>query len=157
MYACLGVICHLHFWQIDQGLLRATAVTRGWNGHRIRVSTQSKLWRRICSRYRHSNSQPFDHDSGAPTNKLSRLPCGRTHRKQFEKTGLAVSRVRHQLRLIVCRCCPDLQEWSSADHKAKFGACDLSFVSQMTRESYSKHKGGDVAQLVEHRTGTLRT
>ena len=29
MYACLGVTCHLHFWQNDRGLLRATAVTRG--------------------------------------------------------------------------------------------------------------------------------
>ena len=29
MYACLGVTCHLHFWQNDQGLLRANAVTQG--------------------------------------------------------------------------------------------------------------------------------
>ena len=29
VYACLGVICHLHFWQNDRGLLRANAVTRG--------------------------------------------------------------------------------------------------------------------------------
>ena len=41
VYACLGLTCHLHFWQNDRGLLRATAVTRRWNGHRIRVSTQS--------------------------------------------------------------------------------------------------------------------
>ena len=40
VYTCLGVTCHLHFWQNDLGLLRATAVTRGWNGHRVRVSTQ---------------------------------------------------------------------------------------------------------------------
>ena len=26
--------CYLHFWQNDRGLLRATAVTRGWNGYR---------------------------------------------------------------------------------------------------------------------------
>ena len=31
VYVCLAVTCHLHFWQNDQGLLRATAVTRGWN------------------------------------------------------------------------------------------------------------------------------
>ena len=31
VYACLAVTCHLHFWQNDQGLLCATAVTRGWN------------------------------------------------------------------------------------------------------------------------------
>ena len=41
LYACLGVACHVHFWQNDHGLLCATAVTRGWNRHWIRVSTQS--------------------------------------------------------------------------------------------------------------------
>ena len=34
VYACLALTCHLRFWQNDRGLLRATAVTRGWNGYR---------------------------------------------------------------------------------------------------------------------------
>ena len=34
MYVCLAVTCHLHFWQNDQDLLRATVVTWGWNGYR---------------------------------------------------------------------------------------------------------------------------
>ena len=34
VYACLAVTCHLRCWQNDRGLLRATAVTRGWNGYR---------------------------------------------------------------------------------------------------------------------------
>ena len=34
VYVCLAVTCHLHFWQNDRGLLRATAVIRGWNGYR---------------------------------------------------------------------------------------------------------------------------
>ena len=34
VYACLAVTCHLHFWRNYRGLLRATAVTRGWNGYR---------------------------------------------------------------------------------------------------------------------------
>ena len=34
VYACLAVTRHLHFWQNDRYLLRATAVTRGWNGYR---------------------------------------------------------------------------------------------------------------------------
>ena len=74
--ACLGVTCHLHFWQNDRGLLRATAVTREWNGHRIIVSTQRKCKRTKFSRRScwDSNSQPFNHESGALTNKLSRLP-----------------------------------------------------------------------------------
>ena len=33
VYGCLAVTCHLHFWQNDRGLLRATLVTRGWNGY----------------------------------------------------------------------------------------------------------------------------
>ena len=32
--ACLAVTCHLCFWWNDRGILRATAVTQGWNGHR---------------------------------------------------------------------------------------------------------------------------
>ena len=34
VYTCLAVTCHLHFWQNDRHLLRATAVARGWNGYR---------------------------------------------------------------------------------------------------------------------------
>ena len=34
VYVCLAVTCHLHFWQNDRDLLRATVVTRGWNGYR---------------------------------------------------------------------------------------------------------------------------
>ena len=34
VYACLAVTYHLHFWQNDRGLLRATTVTWGWNGYR---------------------------------------------------------------------------------------------------------------------------
>ena len=34
VYAYLALTCHLHFWQNDRGLLRATAVTRRWNGYR---------------------------------------------------------------------------------------------------------------------------
>ena len=34
VYTCLAVTCHLHFWQNGRDLLRATAVTWGWNGYR---------------------------------------------------------------------------------------------------------------------------
>ena len=36
VHACLSVTCHLHFWQNDLDLLRATSVTRGWGGFRIK-------------------------------------------------------------------------------------------------------------------------
>ena len=47
VYACLRVTCHLHFWHKDRGLLRATAVTRRWSRHRIRVSTQNSGEKKI--------------------------------------------------------------------------------------------------------------
>ena len=34
VHVCLAVACHLNFWQNDQYLLRATAVTSGWLGYR---------------------------------------------------------------------------------------------------------------------------
>ena len=34
VHAYVAVTCHLHFWQNVRDLLRATAVTRGWNGYR---------------------------------------------------------------------------------------------------------------------------
>ena len=40
VYARLAVTCHLPFWQSDRDLLRATAVTRGWNGYRNKESAQ---------------------------------------------------------------------------------------------------------------------
>ena len=40
VYACLAVTCHLHFWQNDRDFLRATVVTRGWNGYRNKRSAQ---------------------------------------------------------------------------------------------------------------------
>ena len=77
VYACLAVTCHLHFWQNDRDLLRATAVTRGWNGYRNKSQhTESRPWRRKFSRRssRDSNPRPFNHESGALTTELSPPP-----------------------------------------------------------------------------------
>ena len=77
VYVCSGVTCHLHFWLDDQGLLCATAITRGWNGHQIRVGIQSELWRRKFSHRscRESNSQPF--------NKFSHRSCWESNTQPF--------------------------------------------------------------------------
>ena len=76
---CLGVTCHLNFWQNDQGLLHATAITRRWNGHQIRVSTQGWLWRRKFSHHScwDSNSQSFDQESPTsyPICRVWIYPC----------------------------------------------------------------------------------
>ena len=47
MRAYLAVTCHLHFWQNDRDILRATAVTRGWNGYRTRTRTRKLYFPRI--------------------------------------------------------------------------------------------------------------
>ena len=70
VYACLAVTCHLHFWQNDRDLLRATVATRGWNGHRNK-SQHRKFSRRSS---RDSNPLPFNYESGALTTKLSSPP-----------------------------------------------------------------------------------
>ena len=39
----LAVTCHLHIWLNDRDLLRATAVTREWNGYQNRVNGKAIL------------------------------------------------------------------------------------------------------------------
>ena len=73
VYACLAVTCHLRFWQNDRDLLRATAVTRGWNGYRYqhrKLTLEKKI---PAAPAGISNPQPFDHESGALTTELSQL------------------------------------------------------------------------------------
>ena len=93
MYACLAVTCHLHFWQNDRDLLRAATSVAGNTGPggtdtEIRVSTESRPWRRKFSRRssRDSNPRPFNHESGALTTELS-PPPGRI--------GLSLSLICH--------------------------------------------------------------
>ena len=77
------MICHLHSWQNDRSLVRAPAVTRGWNGHRISVSTQSYLWRRGFE------LAIFRSRVHCSINKLVRLPrqAGKQQRKQKRGGG----------------------------------------------------------------------
>ena len=72
----LGVGCHLHVCQNDRGFLCATAVTQGWNGHRIRVSTKSQLCSgKFSSRcIRESNPRSSDHKSAAQLTELAKPP-----------------------------------------------------------------------------------
>ena len=68
--------------------LRATAVTRGWNGYRNksqhRKSTLEKKFSRRSSR--DSNPRPFNHESGALTTELSPFPA---YQRREEKAWLA--------------------------------------------------------------------
>ena len=77
VYACLAVTCHLHFWQNDRDFLRATVVTRGWNGYRNKSQhRKSTLEKKILPPFQ----QGFEpatfqgHESGALTTELSPPP-----------------------------------------------------------------------------------
>ena len=79
---CLAVPRNLHFWQNDQDLLRATAVTGRWNGYQNKEWAQKidhgkknkKLFHYSCL-----NLWPFDHKSGGLTPELSLYPYGYIH------------------------------------------------------------------------------
>ena len=75
VHVCLAVTCHLHCWQNDRDLSRATVVTRGWNGYRNK-RTESWPWsERFFRRSRRDSiPRPFNQESGALTTELSPLP-----------------------------------------------------------------------------------
>ena len=118
VYECLAVTCHLHFWRNDRDFLRATVVTRWWNGYRI--STESRPWRRKFSRCssRDSNPRPFNHESGALTTELSPPPrCGVTLSSSASSNMVTVNRA---LKPLSCgqeglKLCTD---WTQKQHSS---------------------------------------
>ena len=97
VYECLAVTCHLYFWQDDRGLLRATAVTPGWNGYRNK--SQHRKWRRNFSRRacRDSNPQHLNNESGALTTELSPPPSFQTNKGKRQKSGYKMYKRRSHL------------------------------------------------------------
>ena len=90
VYACLAVTCHMHFWQNDRDFLRATVVTRGWNGYRNKSQhRKSTLEKKILP----PNPRPFNHESGALTTELSveELSGGRSSGSDHEQHGTATA------------------------------------------------------------------
>ena len=85
MHAWLGVTRHLHFWQNDRGLLRATAVTRGWNEHQTRVSTSAH---KVNSGEENSPAAPV----GIRTRNLS-ITNPVLYKQDFPAVGVTVPQV----------------------------------------------------------------
>ena len=80
VYACLSVTCHLHFWQNDRDLLRASAVTRGWNGYRNKsqhrqLTMEKKILPPLLQRFQPAT---FRSQSGTLTTELSPPPLCKT-------------------------------------------------------------------------------
>ena len=75
---CMCVTCHLHVWQTDRDFLRATAVTRVWDGYRNnsqhrKLTLEKNIYRRRSCR--DSNPKPqFRSRVRQATTELSPLP-----------------------------------------------------------------------------------
>ena len=100
VHVCFSL--NLHFSQNDRNLLRASAVTRGWNGYR-KKSRHRKLTpeKKILARHscRDSNPRLFDHEPGALPLSYPRSPfhrgCGfYTHLWVFPITAFRMTTLR---------------------------------------------------------------
>ena len=74
MHTCLAVTCHLHFWQNDQDLLCATALTRGWNRYRNKIQHRKLIVEKTIIPPFLPFSRPFNHETGALTTELCLPP-----------------------------------------------------------------------------------
>ena len=82
VYACLAVTCHLHFWQNDRDFLRATVVTRGWNGYRNKSQhRKSTLEKKILPPFQ----QGFE-----PATFQSRVRCSNHIRRAWRDGVIAL-------------------------------------------------------------------
>ena len=88
VHACLAVTCsRLHFWQNDRDHLRATAVTRGWDGYRnqshVKVDKGEDNSPAAPAGTR-TNDLSTSHESGAVTTELPLLPSSGSY---FDAVG----------------------------------------------------------------------
>ena len=63
VHACSAVICHLHFWQNDRGLLHATAVTQGWKAywnkrHHRKLTLEKKILQPLLQGFKPTTFRP---------------------------------------------------------------------------------------------------
>ena len=81
VYASLAVTCHLQFWQNDRDFLRATAVTRGWNGYRNNSQhRKSTLEKKILPPFQQGfEPATFQDDDDDDELMLSVLRCHETY------------------------------------------------------------------------------
>ena len=92
-YASLAVTYHLHFWQNDWDLLRAAAVTRGWNGYRnksrySKFTLEKNIPRRSCL---DSNPGPFDQEQPKVHHKPTQTSHQLFNNIQFNQLFLSCS------------------------------------------------------------------
>ena len=92
VYACLAVTGHLHFWQDDRDLLRATAVTRGWNGYRNRsqhrkLTLEKKILLPLPQGFEPTTFQSRVREDGTPASLCSEKRMGHQHLFSEKRMG----------------------------------------------------------------------
>ena len=97
VHVCLAVTCHLHFWQNDQDLLRATVVTWGWNrcrnkSHHRKLTTENKILPPLLQGLEPTT---FNHESGALTTEPSLFPENHEQMLQLESVPLLDQNLRN--------------------------------------------------------------
>ena len=94
VYACLDVTCHLHFWQNDRGLLRATVatVTRGWNGYQNKSQhRKSTLKKKILPPFQ-QGFEPATFQSRVQCSNHRAIPAPKDTVKRFPLLAIPVSK-----------------------------------------------------------------
>ena len=144
VYACIAVTCHLHFWQNDRYLLRATEVTRGWNGYRnksqhrkltLEKERKKEKFRNSCG---DSNPRLLNLEPGALTTELSPRPrCLALHVLDYTTTGVSgrfhiVSLFRERC-LSLEVCC--LQDWTWEARATQADPAELALSVMRSRGS----------------------
>ena len=79
VHACSAVTCQLHFWRNNLDLLRATAVTRGWNGYRNKSQHRKSTLEKNIFPLLLPGLEPgtFRPRAGALTTEISPIPVFR--------------------------------------------------------------------------------
>ena len=90
VYACLAVTCHLHFWQNDRDFLRATVVTRGWNGYRNKSQhRKSTLEKKILPPFQ-QGFEPATFQSRIRRSNHQSVQCSAVEHSRTGYLGMAV-------------------------------------------------------------------
>ena len=117
VYACLAVTCHLHFWQNDRDFLRATVVTRGWNGYRNKSQhRKSTLEKKILPPFQ-QGFEPATFQSRVRCSNHWAIPAPRNSRFSFH--------------------CYIQREATPSQKSARKWRCDLSRETEMTKGIHS--------------------
>ena len=150
LYTCLCVTCHLHFWQNDLGLLRATAVTRGgtdteWeSAHKeaLLVSLEKKILPPLLPGFEHATFRsPVRRSYQRATNasldsKQNTWPC--CFQKQ-QRSALGLCRSNREFDFTWC-CLLRLSKWAELSVSWREVSCPRdsrsSSISQISRSHH---------------------